>query len=237
MSTSNVIKKLSMATAGAVCVALGTVGVAQQAQAFTLFGDRTTFQSQLDTFIVDDYENPGYRKGDYSDGPIVDRHSEFSMNSVLGETRYKSTGWSTHIIYSPSGSTRGYCAGCNGSFLLDFSQTSVSNKLGVFGAAFNLLVGTNYFANVVFGDNSQQDFSLAPVGRGFWGITSDKQIKSMHLGLKGGGTTRDGYITIDNLTVGSNSKSIPEPASTLGLLILGALGAASVYKRKKTQLS
>jgi hypothetical protein len=223
--------------------ALGTVGVTQQAQAFNLFGDRTTFQNQLDSFIVDDYENPGYLKGDYGDYPETDYHSDASMNSVLGETQYKATGWTfdgSHVIYEPFGNNQhGYCAGCNGSFLLDFTQTSVGSTRGVFGAAFDLLVGTNYFAHVIFGDNSQQDFSLASVGTGFWGITSDQKIKSIHLGLQGGGTTQNGYITIDNLTIGSNvnPESVPEPSSVLGVLALGALGVASVHKRKKAQVS
>ncbi len=221
--------------------ALGTVGVTQQAQAFNLFGDRTTFQSQLDTFIVDDYENPGYLNGDYGDYRYVDYHSDASMNNVLGETRYQTTGFTQgHVIYGLFGNNQhGYCAGCNGSFLLDFTQTSVGSTLGVFGAAFDLLVGTDYFAHVIFGDNSQQDFSLASVGTGFWGITSDQKIKSIHLGLQGGGTTQNGYITIDNLTIGSNvnPESVPEPSSVLGVLALGALGVASVHKRKKAQVS
>lgn len=243
MFASNVKKKLSMATVAAVCVTLGTAGVAQQAQAFTLFSDRTKFQGQLGNFIVDNYENPGYLKGDYWNDANSDYHSEGSMNSVLGETRYKATGFTfggNHIIYGPFGNNNhGYCAGCNGSFLLDFTQTSVGNALGVFGVAFDLLVGTDYFAHVVFGDNSQQDFSLGSVGNGFWGVTSDKQIKTIHFGLQGGGTTQNGYITIDNLTIGSQVKpeSVPEPTSTLGLLALGAVGASSMLWRKKASAS
>lgn len=219
--------------------ALGTVGVTQQAQAFNLFGDRTIFQNQLDTFIVDDYSNPGYLTGDVINDPDFDILSNAQMSSVIGETQYVSTGFTDWNLIVGQPNNPQYCAGCNGSFLLDFTQTSVGSTFGVFGAAFDITVGTNYFAHVVFSDNSQQDFSLASVGTGFWGITSDQKIKSIHLGLLGGGTTQDGYITIDNLTIGSNvnPESVPEPSSVLGVLALGALGVATAHKRKKAQVS
>ncbi len=113
--------------------------------------------------------------------------------------------------------------------MLDFTQTTVGNTLGVFGAGFDILSGTQYFAQVTFGDNSMQDFSLAD--QNFWGITSEKSIKTVHVGLQGGGSTTNGSILIDNLTIGG-TKSVPEPASVIGLL---ALGVGSLMKRKQQQ--
>lgn len=229
------MKNLSMITAGAIFITLGVVFRTTPAQAYTLFSDKATFQNQLSTFIVDDYENPGYFTGDIVDYQIFDIHSNVSMSGVIGETLYQTTGFGGHniIVEKEQEQNHIYCAGCNGSFLLDFTQTSVGNALGVFGVGFNLLPSTDYFAQVTFGNNNKQDFSLA--GRSFFGITSEVSVKSIHVGLAGGQPTQSGYIEIDNLTIGSRATTVPEPSLILGLLAVGAFGSYSVQKRKNKQ--
>ncbi|MCC5649265.1 PEP-CTERM sorting domain-containing protein [Nostoc sp. XA013] len=234
MNISTTTKKVSCAIFGSSFIAIGIVMGSQQAQASTLFSNRTTFQNDLSTFIVDDYQNPGYLTGNISNSSNLDIYTNAALNSVVGQTKYKTTtpfggenGYNL-ITGDPLGN-RAYCAGCNGSFLLDFTQTTVGNTLGVFGAGFDILSGTQYFAKVTFGDNSMQDFSLA--GQNFWGITSEKSIKTVHVGLQGGGSTTNGSILIDNLTIGG-IKSVPEPTSVIGLL---ALGVGSLVKRKQQQ--
>lgn len=238
MATSTLMKKLSIATAGAAFVGLGTALDAQQAQAYTLFSQRTTFQNALSNVIIDDYESPGYLNGDIVNSPgYLSIHTNDSMNSVFGETKYKTTtpfGQNGYNLIVGSGSSHQYCAGCNGSFWLDFTKTSIGNALGVFAVGFDITIDTDYFAYVIFGDDSSQDISLASASYGFWGITSDKNIKSIHLGLPGGGSTFQGYIVIDNLTIGS-VESVPEPASVVSLLALSALGTGSMLKRKQQQ--
>jgi len=235
MNIFTTTKKLSLTTFGVSVIALGIAMGGQQAQASTLFNSRTTFQNSLDTFITDDYENPNYLQGDIVNSTIIDIHTNTSINNVFGQTKYQTTtpfganGY--NIIYSPQPGNYAYCAGCNGSFLLDFTQTTLGNSLGVFGAAFDILFDTQYFAHVMFGDGSTQDFSLA--GQTFWGITSEKSIKGIHVGLAGGGSTISGSIVIDNLTIGA--KSVPEPASLIGLLACGTFGATSALKRKQQQ--
>ncbi|MBG1265766.1 hypothetical protein [Nostoc sp. WHI] len=229
------LKILSMSTAGATFIALSLGLGIQQTQAYTLFNDQTTFQNQLDNFIVDDYESSGYLNGDILNQPGLVIHTNASMSSVLDETRYQSTttfegngfppGSGYNLIVA-RGSGNRYCTGCNGSFLLDFTQASVANALGVFGAGFDILADTDYFAHVTFGDNTEQDFSLA--GKNFFGITSDTSIKSFNIGLVGGQPTIEGYIEIDNLTIGS--KSIPE-ADTIGSIV--AVGFFGIMLKKK----
>ncbi len=63
----------------------------QQAQASTLFSNRTTFQNDLSTFIVDDYQNPGYLTGNISNGSNLDIYTNASISSVVGQTKYKTT--------------------------------------------------------------------------------------------------------------------------------------------------
>ena len=197
----NLLTKLSCISAGAAFIAVGIVGSIEQVQAYTLFDNSTAFQSQLDTLIIDDYSNPGYKQ----DSQVVNILSNTEMSSVLGETQYLTTGFNNlNIILGIDNQV--YCAGCNGSFLLNFTQTSVGTTLGVFGAGFDILYAMDYFAHVTFGDNSTQDFSL--VGKTFFGMTSELNIKSFNIGLPGGQATTIGRIAIDNLTIGSSCGSI-----------------------------
>ena len=191
------------------------------AEAATLFNDRSLFETNLGSWIVDDYEDPAYQIGDRGNGPTLDIHTNASMSDILGETSYESTGWSNHNLIVTWDSNSNYCAGCNGSFLLDFTSTSMGNSLGVFGVGFDIERGTDYYGFVTYGDGTTEDFAL-PGSTAFWGLTSDSLISSIHLGLSGGGSTtsRSGYLQIDNLTIGSKTK-VPEPSAILGLLALG----------------
>src|SRR6476659_3821144 len=53
-----------------------------------------------------------------------------------------------------------YCAGCNGSFILDFRHTSVGTSKGVYGVGFDFvnngppLYSPQYTAFITFGDKS-----------------------------------------------------------------------------------
>src|SRR5262245_31844743 len=52
-----------------------------------------------------------------------------------------------------------YCAGCNGSFILDFRHTSVGTSKGVYGVGFDFVndgppFGPQYTAFITFGDKS-----------------------------------------------------------------------------------
>lgn len=234
MNIFTTTKKLSLTTFGVSVIALGIATGGQQAQASTLFNTRTTFQNNLSTFITDGYENPNYFQGNLFNGTTLDIHTNASMSNVFGQTQYQTTtpyGVDGYNLIVDQGGNHTYCAGCNGSFLLDFTQTTLGSSLGVFGAGFDIVAGTEYFAHVIFGDDSTQDFSLA--GQAFWGITSNKSIKGIHVGLAGGGSTTGGYIEIDNLTIGA--RAVPEPASLIGLLAFGTFGATSALKRKQQQ--
>ena len=124
-----------------------------------------------------------------------------------------------------------YCAGCNGSFLLDFSETSLTQGNGVSAIGFDFFKSSAYFATVSYGNGAVDNFRLA-LGDGFWGITSDQQIKSIHFGLINGQSTTSGYLEIDNLTIGQVAASVPEPGN-LALLGIGLLGLALSRRRLK----
>jgi hypothetical protein len=88
-----------------------------------------------------------------------------------------------------------------------------------------------YYAFITFGDNTTLDYALPPYGS-FFGIIDPLLIRSIHLGLSGGGATISGSFALDSLTIGTLANgngngngpvAIPEPALTLivGLALIG----------------
>ena len=193
------------------------------------YTDRTAFESALGTIILDDYQADGYLHGDISDGGTLDIHTNAHMSGILGETEYFTTGFNSwNFIFGPEGGNKAYCAGCNGSFRLIFTSTSVGTASGVYGAGFDVLSNSPalpYHAFITFGDNTTLDVAL-PSGASFFGITSKLDIQSIHLGLAGGGFTTSGSFLMDNLTIGN----IPAPGV---LVLLGLAGFASRRRRRR----
>jgi hypothetical protein len=140
-----------------------------------LITSRADFESSLGTIIVDDYENALYQF----------LQSDAVMSAVLGETQYNTTGFSdNNIVFGDAGGNHYYCAGCNGSFLLDFTNTSVSGAGGVYGVGFDFFNRISPFYNgfVTYGDGSTENFAFDPVSIEnvqFWGITSDFCSRSL----------------------------------------------------------
>ncbi|MBH9578792.1 PEP-CTERM sorting domain-containing protein [Inhella proteolytica] len=186
------------------------------------YNNRALFQSQLAASVTDDYQNPGY-------GGSFAILSNAAMGAVLNETKYTTTGFSDWNIVTGGM----YCAGCNGSFLLDFTSTSVGDASGVFGVGLDVVASDNsYFARITFGDDSVEELLVSGAGS-FWGLTSSMDIKSIHFGLAGGVATTGGYFQIDNLTVGSDAgQHVPEPMS-LALAGLGLLGVGLAKRRAR----
>lgn len=196
----------------------GTVASTVFAAPTTLYSSRATFLGQLAASVTDDYSNAGYS--------FI--NNDAAMSAVLGETQYQSTGFfDLNLVFGQT-----YCAGCNGSFLLDFTSTSVGGTNGVFGVGIDVTANSAslpYHAFITYGDNSTEDLLVSGAGT-FWGLTSSLDIKSIHFGLAGGGTTTNGAFQIDNLTIGSDG-TVPEPL-TLGLVGLGLAGIGATRRRK-----
>lgn len=206
-----------------------------------IFGNRAAFTSAFGTTVVDDYSHPGYTAGDVSNSSDLDIHTDAHMSSVFGETQYHTTGRPDFNIVFAQPEDAKYCAGCNGSFLLTFQNTSVGEAAGVRGVAFDFSNSQRellYGAMVTFGDGSVARYALpfASTGfardtPGFFGIASPKLIASIHFGLNQGASTNDtGSFALDNLTLGGGSlASTPEP----GTLLLVATGLGAVVRARR----
>ena len=104
----------------ALVFGLVVAGPVQADSITVLYSSRSDFGDALKVSITDTYENPGY-------DPVGDEQSDAAMSSVLGETRYTTTGFPNHNMVADgfTGFDHAYCAGCNGSFTLDFTETSI----------------------------------------------------------------------------------------------------------------
>ncbi|WP_313670344.1 PEPxxWA-CTERM sorting domain-containing protein [Sandarakinorhabdus sp.] len=197
----------------------------------TVFGDRATFLSALSSSFTD-----GYNVADgYSGGFQV--LSNAVMTAVAGQTRYETTGFQNLNIVAQALPGNGrYCAGCNGSFTLHFDQTTFGNANGVGGVGLDITFNDGslpYSALVTFGNSDTQLFALQADAASFWGLTSDRQIRSIAFGPNGGITT-NGAFQIDNLTIGA-SGVVPEPASWAMLIAgFGLVGATARRRRAVT---
>ncbi|QJR34142.1 PEP-CTERM sorting domain-containing protein [Gemmatimonas groenlandica] len=211
----------------AIAVAATLVSSPAQAQ-YSTYTDRASYEAQLGTMVIDDYSNPNY----------AFLQSNLAMSAVLGETRYTSTAFQNWNLV-PNGY---YCAGCNGSFRMDFRNTTVSSGgLGVYGVGFDFFNEESlpYSAYITFGDGTTTNLQLASASnadRGFFGVTSEKLVATVDIGLANGGTTQEGSYGQDNLTIGAMGSStvVPEP-STVVLLAAGlaGLGFAGRARRQR----
>ncbi len=194
----------------------------------SFYTDRPTFEAALSTLITDDY-SPGLGYPS-----VFTIYNDIDMSNIFGETDYQTTGFINWNLIS-SGGGGYYCAGCNGSFQLSFTTTSVTESgTGVFGAGVDILSndpGTPYFAYITYGDATTETRSLS-TGASFFGVTAPELIQSIHFGLSGGGTTTLGGFSIDNLTIG-NQRSVYQSIPTMNewgmILFMVLTGVGSVY--------
>jgi hypothetical protein len=196
---------------------LGFVLSAARADTMT-FSSSSSFLAQLGAHITDDYSAPGYVNNGTGNTSVL---TDAQMSVVIGETTYHSTGFPDFNLVSAAGtSSATYCTGCNGSFQLGFTSTTVGDSNGVFGVGFDVVfVSPMEYAFVTFGDSSTANYLLTFPG--FFGITSTLEIKSIDVGLINGGTTTSNFAEIDNLTIGA--PAVPEPAGWLLLATVSGL--------------
>lgn len=207
--------------------ALAASALTSAANAATVtYSDRATFQTNLSRSFTDTFEtNLGYR------APFT-IYGNDEISAVVGQTRFESTGFTNfNFLINFQGSTA-YCTGCNGSFKLTFDATTFGTTNGVAGVGIDVGLNQNFDALVLFGDNSSQLFAIARDTTSFFGLTSDKLIKSISFG-PGGGTTTNTSFVFDNLTIGEAGNGVPEPATWAMMIIGFGLVGASARRRRQ----
>lgn len=207
------------------------IGAASAASA-VVFDNRVAFEAQLNDIVIDGYELPAYSAGgDF--GGASKTHTDAQMNAIFGETIYKTTGFlNFNRILRQNSGNHFYCAGCNGSYELDFTDTSVGTTSGVYGVGLNLiptepLYGT--IAYVTYGNGTTENIAISEA-TGFWGITAPLLIAKIHFGGLNGATSKNVFaerMAMDNLTIGM---SVPECSSFAAALL--ALGGLYISRRK-----
>jgi hypothetical protein len=199
----------------------------------TVYSDRSSFMSAVGTTVTDNYTNPGYS---IPAGQAA--LSDAAMSAVLGQTTYTTTGFSN---WNNVNSNLGlYCSGCNASFRLGFTSTSVGNSSGVYGMGFDIYISYGFYAYVTYGDDSTSSLAMPySINNGdFFGLTSANGIKSVNFGLANGGAVPGGitgYLQIKNLTVAgapAPAAPVPEPESYT-MLLAGLATMGGIARRRK----
>lgn len=228
--------------AGALFGALTSFSMSAHAATVT-YTDRNSFAAQLLTSDTDTFSGSVYTSGDSPGGPPNARsYTNAGMSAVRGETDFTATYFSSNYVFGPfgTGSNTYYCAGCNGSFTLGFTTTSLGTNLGVGGVGLDILFNNTfkenrYSAFVTFGDGSMQTYAL-PAGKSFFGIASDLLVSSINFTSSPTGGSRGACcFIIDNLTIGAAAPilaPIPIPA---GLpLVLSGVGLLGLVGRRRS---
>jgi hypothetical protein len=186
------------------------------------FNSRAAFLSTLSRSFTDTYDTTrGYRPG-------FSITADAPFSAIVSQTRYQTTGFQNLNIIQSDGT---YCAGCNGSFNLFFDATTFGTANGVQSVGFDAPFNQGFDALVTFGDNTTQLFALSRQSNSFFGLSSDRLIKSIAFG-PGGQRTQSVSFVLDNLTIGN---AVPEPA-TWAMMIFGfGLIGASARRRRSAQ--
>jgi hypothetical protein len=225
-----IMRSLNVRLLGSIALAI-TVAASEASAATIFYTSESAFDAAIGISITDTYDSPGY----------TSMMSDAEMNKVFGETRYTTTGFpNQNIVYDRIYGFGGfaYCAGCNGSFILDFRHTSIGSSKGVYGVGFDFVNNGSpqYTAFITFGDKSSVN-ELLPIElqpqTGFFGVTSDSLISSIALGLPDGGTTQSGFFAEDNLTIGASPTTPLPGALPLFATGLGAMGLLGWRRKRK----
>ncbi|MEH2246133.1 PEP-CTERM sorting domain-containing protein [Nostoc sp.] len=232
MPTVNFLTKLSMSTVGAAVIALGAAGSAQ-ALSITIGAPGDPNNGNCIPFGCGQKFQQIYNANLFSSPILIDTISFFNKNSFPGSidaanytinlsTTSKAVNGLSNIFVDNIGAN-------NQSFFVGFLDGPISNgKFSITGNSFlydpsqgNLLLdiskdGGNNFS--VFLDSQNGSAPSGSISRAFSFDNSPS------------GSTNDNYGLVTEFS--DSAQSVPEPASLIGILGLGAFGITSLCKRK-----
>jgi hypothetical protein len=194
------------------------------------------WSDQLGDIYVVNFKDPKYNL-DMTDAEMLELTKEVRFYSTAHPNEH-------HVQQDPSKWWyRDHYCSCEGSFGIDFSQSSLSNERGVNGILLRYLtygdhISAQYSARVTFGDGSSAHYDLRwdPFDSYWWYITSDLGIKSVHLGYNGE-VTSEGNFRLEQVAIGGwiPVASVSETGS-LGLVLTGLFGLFASRKLKSLSI-
>lgn len=235
MSTSTILKSLSIAAAGAVVVAVG-VGKAADASTLWYNGDFNFVNGTANEQNTNVSDAHTYDDFTVSAGKVWNIDSIWS-NNLMSFTGVTQATWSIRTGVSAGNGGTVIASGASAA-----TQTATGKSgfgyneynIGVSGLNINLNPGTYWLSVTPIGFSS---------GRSFNSFTSGLNAVGTPAGNDGNSFFKSSYFGTNfqaqnndfSMGVGGTAKPIPEPASVLGLLAIGALGTGSTLKRKFQQ--
>ena len=204
------------------CLLVVVALLSPRADAATItYTDRAAFEATLGVVQLEDYA--GIPNGIYGTG----------LDALLGPgvPIHRSTAGAVdnqvfQEIYNAT----------NASFRITFTNLSLLSSAGVFGIGFDYSQSIDQWeAFVTYADGGTEEFDLVLSGFPnfeFFGITSDRLIRDVHVSRPGGmAGIANAVFFLDDLTWSIGPMVVPEPATFalvgLGLLALGRRGRAS----------
>lgn len=227
MSTATLLKKLSMAAAGAALIALGAGGAAQAA---TIFADTTG---------TDNNEDPSFYGVSFLEGSLNSFIQSISYNlSVDPDAFFDFDGDSNFVDATAPVIDLSSLVGLTASDI----SFSFANPVG--GDPDHPSLLTINFAPSSFGVGDSFRFAAdtdflvsAPAPGSVFGIAGVPFSVTLENGTSGSTTFAQVSSTRSEATVfiDDTPTDVPEPASVLGLLAVSACGVGSTLKRKQKQ--
>lgn len=249
MSTSSVLKKTLMATAGATLIALKLGGVAQAASITTFYGDDDGFGVGQTTGTLIDPDTSHQQRGE---APLTDQR-------LVGGSFY-------FPAFAPTGSFNPFRI--NPSEII--TAASLMLQTGSFDSGPNpvgglnriLLDGLEVPSSFINGfstvNGNQIETQTINLASSFFSLLADGLVSLVGTYISeasGSGSFQVDFVrlaittqSVDpapsqaaepapsqmvDLAPSQSAQDVPEPASVLGLLVMGTLGAGSTLKRKQ----
>lgn len=230
------VKKVSMASAGAAFIALGIAGTAKAAllgpTSYLSFGDSPFADGSFVDFHLEDFEDgllntPGVTASAGSPLPptgvtdSVDEDDGTIDGSGTGGNSFFFGGGSTGITFTFDDTVLGYFPDSAGIVWTDGAGLTSFEAFAPDGTSLGT-IGPVSIADGSFSGTSAEDR--------FFGVEDLGPIGSIFISNTSAG------VEVDHLQYGIKQiappQGIPEPTSTLSLILIGTLGTVSTLKRK-----
>ncbi|TAF02715.1 MAG: PEP-CTERM sorting domain-containing protein [Nostocales cyanobacterium] len=221
MTTVNVLTKLSMATAGAAVIALGVAGNAQAANLVT----NGNFDAGLTGWTI---SNPSSSPNGVA---AIDIDGGGPLGTSAAFFTKAAGGFGTQPLNLSQ--TVSLVAGKTYSFFANIASVGGTRTNSSGGIVTASIAGTN-IANFNFGSILANNLEVSTLSGTFTASTTGSQLLNLNFFRPFTFSSNSPTNYVDNVILeGEAVAAVPEPASLMGILGLGAFGVTSLRKRKQ----